>query len=101
MHAQRGAGDAQGVERAHHMAPAAIFTRLRLSVIERVSTWYWNCYWTAASVSLRRASLLPFTPNGVSVSVRSMQPRRRFANASAFSRQDTKTSEVALWSGGW
>src|SRR3546814_19825980 len=81
MHAQRGAGDAQGVERAHHMAPAAIFTRLWWSVIARVSTWYWNCDWTAASVSLRRSTLLPFAPTGVSVAVRSMPTPLMFLSA--------------------
>ena len=43
--------------------------RSKRSLVARVIIWYWNCDWTAASVSLRRSTLLSLAPTGVSVAV--------------------------------
>src|SRR3954468_2417010 len=43
--------------------------RVNLSFTARVSIWYWYCVWTADRVSLRRSTLLPLAPTGVSVGV--------------------------------
>ena len=67
VHAQAGAGDAQHVEGAHHgHRPRCGRGRSGRSTA-RVISWYWNCVCIAASVSLRRSTLLPLAPTGVSV----------------------------------